>query len=157
MMRTLFLIACLLAAPAAAQDLTVIDLSHQVHAVTTVQLAAMPRTTVSAKARNGQVHVFSGPSLAAILKLADAPSGANLKGKDMADVVLVSARDGYRVVLSLAETDPSLADGKILLADQMDGKAIGPEDVPLRLIVPGDARPVRWARMVERIEIIRLP
>lgn len=144
------------AGPATARDLIIIDLAHQAHHLTQVELAALPQESLSAKTRDGQPHVFRGPSFSAILKIANAPSGAELRGPDLADVVLVSARDGYRVALSLAETDPSLGGGNIVLADQVDGKAIGSGDGPLRLIVAGDARPARWARKVCRIAVIRL-
>jgi len=158
MIRTLaaITISLLAAGSVAAQALIIVDLTHRAHNLTQAEVAALPQVSLPVKTKDGQTHVFSGPSLAAILKIAGAPSGADLRGKDLADVVVVSARDGYRVALSLAETDPALGGKKIVVADRVDGKAIGPEDGPFRLIVAGDTRAARWARMVRQIAVIQL-
>jgi DMSO/TMAO reductase YedYZ molybdopterin-dependent catalytic subunit len=65
----------------------------------------------------------------------------------------VGASDGYRVVIGLAETDPGVRHEKILLADRVEGGPLPPTEGPFRLVVEGDLRPVRSARMVTAISV----
>jgi hypothetical protein len=58
-------------------------------------------------------------------------------------VALASGSDGYSVLLSLAEVDPSFHDGQVLVADTRDGQPLA-KTGPLELIVSGDKRPARW-------------
>ena len=68
-------------------------------------------------------------------------------------IVLVEAADGYRAVLSLAELEPELTDRIIVLADTKDGQPLPPREGPLRVIVPGEKRPVRWVRQVKALTV----
>jgi hypothetical protein len=68
--------------------------------------------------------------------------------------LVVEAADGYRVVLALADLDPTLGGRRILLADRMDGKPLPPDEAPWRLIIVGDQRPSRSARQVVTIRVI---
>ena len=56
----------------------------------------------------------------------------------------------------LAETDPGTRAGKVLLVDRADGAPLAAGDGPFRIVVSDDLRPARSARMVEKIEVIRL-
>ena len=71
------------------------------------QIAAMTHTQLIVT-QHGVRKRFSGPLLADVLKIANAPGGEKLKGPDLSDVVLVSAKDGYVVAFALAETDPAM-------------------------------------------------
>jgi hypothetical protein len=86
-----------------------------------------------------------------------APAGKGLHGPALADFVVVSAKDGYRVVLGLAETDPGVRTEKILLADRAEGAPLPPTEGPFRLVIEGDLRPVRSARMVTSIGVQTAP
>jgi len=123
-------------------------------ALTEADLAALPRHTLKASA-HGVSGEFSGVSLADLLHLVSAPSGEALRGKELADYVVVDARDGYRVVFSLAELDAGFTDRVAVLADRMDGKAMDSASGPLHLIVPDEKRPARWVRQVTRISLGR--
>lgn len=120
--------------------------------ITVADLAAGPRETIT-MAIHGQTYTFEGVALTTLLARVGAPTGENLRGLALPSTVLVTARDGYRVALALAETDPGMTSRKIILADTMDGAPIGAEDGPFRLVVEGDLRPARSARMVSRIEV----
>ncbi len=80
-----------------------------------------------------------------------------LPGAQLARYVLVDARDGYRVLYSLAELDPGTGKRRVLLVDRCNGAALGQEDGPLRLIAPEDARPARWVRQVKSITVVTAP
>ncbi len=124
--------------------------------ITAADLAKLPRHTTTASA-HGVTGEFSGVALADLLHLVGAPSGDSLRGPELADYVLVEARDGYRVVFALAELDAGFTDRVAILADRKDGKAIEEKDGPLQLIIPGEKRPARWVREVSRISLMRAP
>lgn len=119
-------------------------------------LAALPRESVTATA-HGNTLQCEGVPLAALLGKAGALPGEPLRGAGLANYVLVSARDGYRAVYSLAELEPTLGNHKVLLVDRCDGKPLGDEDGPLRLIAPQESRPARWVRQVQSITVVAAP
>jgi hypothetical protein len=80
--------------------------------------------------------------------------GDTLRGPRMADVLLVSAADGYKVAFALAEVDPAFATREIILADKRDGKALDAKEGPFRIVAPGDKRPARWIRQVTEIKVV---
>ncbi len=121
-------------------------------------LAAMPRTKVKAT-EHGTGATYEGVTLTAILQKADAPLGKEMHGKALASYVLVTARDGCRVVFALPELDPAFTDAarQIILADTADGKPLPDKQGPVRIIVPQEKKGARWIRMVESVEVIKLP
>jgi len=154
------LAACLVTLLAAgvvhAQSVTLKGLDGQTATLTAADLAAMPHQTVTLT-HDGKSTVYSGAPLTAILQRVGAPAGKALHGPELADVVVITASDGYRVVLALADTDPAVRADKIILADSADGAAFSPAEGPLRLVVEGDLRPARSARMVTAITLERAP
>jgi DMSO/TMAO reductase YedYZ molybdopterin-dependent catalytic subunit len=121
-------------------------------------LAAMPRTKVTAKEHDAGA-TYEGVALTAILQKAGAPLGKDLHGKALASYVVVTARDGYRVVFALPELDPAFTDAAqhIILVDTVGGKPLPEKQGPVRIIVPQEKKGARWIRMVESIEVVRLP
>lgn len=141
--------------PAGLGELTVIGPAGQTVRLSLAELAKLPHVDVSAD-MHGQKHAFSGVLLSDLLGQAGAPTGAGLRGAELTHVVLVSARDGYRVALSLAETDAAIRPMRVIVADTMDGAPVPAADGPFRLVVEGDLKPARSARMIERIEVRKL-
>lgn len=121
------------------------------------ELAAMPRTKVTLKQPDGRAVIHEGVLVAELLKRAGAPLGKALRGDALASYVVASATDGYRVVFSLAELDPEFTGSEIIVADRTNGDALLPDQGPLRIIVPKDLAGARSMRMLERIELVRLP
>lgn len=119
-------------------------------------LAKLPRESVKASA-HGQNLDCEGVALASLLRATGATPADPLRGAQLARYLLVTARDDYRAVYSLAELDPSLTDRRVLLVDRCDGKPLGADDGPLRLIAPGDARPARWVRQVKSLTVVTAP
>jgi DMSO/TMAO reductase YedYZ molybdopterin-dependent catalytic subunit len=156
-MRALVAAACLalLAQPALAQSLELKGLAGQTATLTAADLASLPRQTVTFNT-HGEKHVYEGPLLIDVLAKVGAPSGQALRGAELADAVVVSAADGYRVALGLAEADPGTRPNRVILADRADGAPLAAKDGPLRLVIEGDLRPARSARQVTGIEVIRL-
>ena len=125
-------------------------------ALTAGDLAKMPREKISIPEKDGTKTEYEGVPLREILKRAGAPSGKDLRGKALATYVLAKARDGYRVVFTLAEVAPEFANEQILLADERDGKRMDANQGPFRLVCPNDKAGARSVRMLQAIEIVRL-
>jgi hypothetical protein len=118
------------------------------------QFAALPRTEITAvDPHGGATHVYSGVAMLEVLSRAGAPLGEKLRGKALQLVVVAHSRDGYATAYALAEFDPAFSDRTILLADREDGKPLGDNAGPFRLVLAGDKRAARWARMVDSLEI----
>ena len=147
--------ATLAAGASVAQDLKLIGLDGQSATVTPAQIAALPHVTLT-RTVEGKTATYRGVPLTDILAMVGAPSGKALKGPELRDVVLVEAKDGYAVALALAETDALVRKDEILLADAADGAPLPAGLGPYRLVVEGDQRGARLARMVTQIELKRL-
>ena len=155
MIRALIVAAALVLAPVAAlaQSLTVTNAEGRVTTFTPEALAALPQ----AEAKLGGKAVYVGASLSAILREAGVPQGPRLHGKPMQAFIVVTGKDGYRAVLSIAETDPSFRDAPIILAHRMKTGPLKLEEGPLRLVIDADARPDRGVRQVESIKVVVAP
>jgi hypothetical protein len=141
---------------ASAQSVALHGPDGQARSVSAAELAAMPHQTVTLASEHGPPRHYEGVLLTDLLQSVGAPAGKALRGPALADVVVVGASDGYRVVLGLAETDPGVRPQKILLADRAEGAPLTPTEGPFRLVIEGDLRPVRSARMVTTIGVQRV-
>ena len=155
----LTLLAATLATLASAQDavpsVQVTGAVKQPLTLTAESLAKMPRATVKTTSR-GIETAYEGVWLTDILRQAGVPQGEQLRGRALAGYVLAQARDGYQVVFSLAELDPSFVDGGVLLADTANGKPLFGEQGRFRLIAPHDKPGARSLRLLTRLEVVSL-
>ena len=151
---TTTLAAALLAFPALAQSVALKGPDGQVATLSAADLAALPHVKMTVT-EHGKISTFEGVLLGDIVTRVGAASGKAIHGPELATVIRVTAKDGYQVVLGLAETDPGTRKGRIILADRADGAPLIGDD-RFRIVVEDDLRPARSARMVERIEVIRL-
>jgi hypothetical protein len=129
--------------------------SGQSASLSAADVASLPRVSFAFDA-HGEKHVYEGPLLIDVLAKVRTPTRKAIHGPEMADVVLVKARDGYQVAFGLAELDPGTRANRIILADKADGAALGGKDGTFKLVAEGDLRPARSARMVSEIEVLRL-
>jgi DMSO/TMAO reductase YedYZ molybdopterin-dependent catalytic subunit len=124
--------------------------------VTMADLKAMPRSPMRVTDEHGLTANYDGVLVGELLKRSGVPMGEALKGKALASYVVVTAKDGYRVVFTVAELDPAMTGSDVLLVDTMDGKPLTDAQGPLRLVVPHDKTGARWVRMIERLDVVRL-
>jgi DMSO/TMAO reductase YedYZ molybdopterin-dependent catalytic subunit len=150
-----FLAASLLCGQDAQQSIQVTGDVKQPLTLTADDLAKMPRATVRTM-NNGMETVYEGVWLHEVLKRAGVPQGSELRGKALAGYVLAEAQDGYQVVFSLGELDPSFIDNEILLADTANGKPLFGAQGRFRLVVPKDKPGARWVRMLTKLEVVQL-
>jgi DMSO/TMAO reductase YedYZ molybdopterin-dependent catalytic subunit len=157
--RTWLLIAaaigCLTAQDAPQPAIQVLGAVKQPLTLTADDLAKMPRASVHATS-HGLETVYQGVWLHEILKKAGVPQGDELRGKALASYVLAQAEDGYQVLFSLAELDPSFTDNQVLVADTADGKPLFGAQGRFRLVAAKDKPGARSARMLTRLEVVQL-
>ena len=120
-------------------------------------LAAMPRTTITVKQPDGRGVTHEGVLVAELVKRVGVPLGKALRGDAMATYVIASATDGYRVIFSLAEIDPEFTGSEIMVVDRTNGQPLLADQGPIRIVAPKDLAGARSIRMLERIEVVRLP
>jgi hypothetical protein len=100
--------------------------------------------------------MYEGVWVHEILKKAGVPQGDELRSKALASYVLAHAEDGYEVLFSLAELDPSFTDNQVLLADTADGKPLFGAQGRFRLVAAKDKPGARSVRMLTRLEVVQL-
>ena len=160
-MKSVFVLAFLLLGCnlAAAQEsgpvVSLAGLDGQQSLLTLTELDALPRVQISAD-EHGAQHLFEGALLRDVLAKIGAPAGKAIRGRELADVVIVEARDGYIVAFGLAETDSTIRSERVILADRMDGVPLRADKGPFQLVIEGDLRPARSARMVSKIRLERV-
>ena len=138
-----------------AQPLRVTGAVKQPLTLSAEDLAKMPRAPARTT-NNGLETVYEGVPLHEVLKKAGVPLGSELRGKALASYVLAEAADGYQVVFSLGELDPSFIDNGILLADTANGKPLFGAQGRFRLVVPKDKPGARSVRMLVKLEVVQL-
>jgi DMSO/TMAO reductase YedYZ molybdopterin-dependent catalytic subunit len=131
------------------------DVSKPEH-YTLEQLQKLPVTKVTARDHDGAPAEYAGVPVADLLRRAGAPMGQQLRGRALANAVIVHAVDRYQAVFSLAELDPDMAAHPALLAWSRNGEPLPASQGPLRLIVPDDTRQARWVRQVTAVEVISI-
>jgi hypothetical protein len=115
-------------------------------------VASLTRQSVRGTS-HGHTADYAGYDLREVLGAAGALPFEPLRGKQLARVVRVKARDGYEVVFALADLDPSLGNTRVLLVDREDGQQLPTEDGPWRLVVPAESRPARWIRQISVVAV----
>jgi len=137
-LRWLLFIAVLGSAALECQELTV-QTDARKHVLSRADIEALPRLKVTASDHSNTVN-FEGASLNSVLKEAGITFGESLKGKRLASCLLVEASDGYRVLIALPELDPAFTDKPIVLVFQRDGKPLGEQEGPYRIVIPDEKR-----------------
>lgn len=145
--------------PASAEDgaagVALTGLGGEQASITRAELDALPRVKISVD-QHGATHAYEGALLGDVLAKVGVPRGKAIHGPEMADIVIVEARDGYRIALDLAGTDAATRSDRVILADTMDGAPLEDEKGPFQLVVEGDLRPARAVRMVSAIKVERV-
>ncbi|HST52007.1 MAG TPA: molybdopterin-dependent oxidoreductase [Pyrinomonadaceae bacterium] len=143
-------------ATAKAEDKVLLSVGGEVPkplGLTAGDLSKLPRRSIKAKDHDGKEYTFEGVELVEVLRLAGVGFGEHLRGKAVANYLLVEASDGYKAVFALPEVDPEYSERVVLLADKRDGAALAPAEGPFRIIVEGEKRHARWVRQVTKLTI----
>lgn len=153
--RVCFLIAvvALFANFAFAQQLTVQDEAGKQTVLQMSDIEALPHAKVVTTA-SGASASYDGVTLKSVLERSGVALGESLRGKRMSLCLLVTAADGYRIVLALPELDPAFTDKQVVLAFAKDGKPLDSKEGPYRLVIPDEKRMARWIRQVTTIKVV---
>lgn len=120
-------------------------------------LRALPAETVDVTylMENGTEvqHVYTGARLWDVLQLAQPTIDPELPESSLRLYLVLTAKDGYVVVLSMGEIDPEFGALPYLLAWDEDGQALDGEQSPAVLVVPGDRTEGRYIHGLVSIEV----
>jgi len=119
-------------------------------------LEALPHVKVSAAEHGAAPVEFDGVTLKSVLEKGGVSFGESMKGKRLANCLLVEAADGYRAVIALPEIDPAFTDKRVVLAFLRDGKPLSEKEGPYRLVIPDEKRMPRWVRQVTTLKIVEV-
>jgi DMSO/TMAO reductase YedYZ molybdopterin-dependent catalytic subunit len=143
------------AAPTPATSLAITgDVPHPL-TLDLAALRAMPRHSVTVR-EHDVTRTYDGVLVGDLLARAGAPLGDRFRGPAVSTYVLATASDGYEVVYSLAELDPTFTHSEAIVADTVDGAPLDATTGPLRIVVPGDVRPARSIRMLQRLDVVQV-
>ncbi len=71
----------------------------------------------------------------------------------LSKVVVATSADGSAAVLAGGELEPRFMDGAAILATTREGAALSADEGGVRLIVPWDRKPGRWAKRIVSLEL----
>jgi DMSO/TMAO reductase YedYZ molybdopterin-dependent catalytic subunit len=123
--------------------------------LTADDLTKMPRATVHI-AGSAKETVYEGVWLHEVLKKAGVPLGGDLRGKALTSYVLAEAQDGYQVVFSLVELDPTFIDNEVLLADSANGQPLSGAQGRFRLVAPKEKHGSRSVHLLTKLEVVQV-
>lgn len=137
---------------ARAQALTLVAADGKAKVLGPADLADLPRAEVKVTLETG-AQTYEGPILAYVLRAGGLPVGPKLHGDPLRAYVVMTGKDGFQAVYSLAELDKDFHDDVVILADHVDGKPLPDKEAPWRLASSGDRKGWRSVFGLARIEV----
>ena len=129
-------------------------------ALSQLELEKLGVTTVP-WTNHGQTHQVTGVRVDDVLLHFGFQPGAMGKDVPVKDkvkgyrqVLVATARDGFQAVFSCAELSHGMGGTTALVVWQIDGKPLGPDVGPLRLVVVTDGEPARSIRQLESLRVL---
>jgi hypothetical protein len=139
---------------APSTELTLRGLDGKTIILSPADLAALPHKTVAVMNHHTNANeTYSGVALSDLLVKVGAPQGSDVKGKLFMLGVIAEGTDRYSVLFAIAETDPTIHTGDILVADQMNGQKLD-KDGAFKLVSTEEKRPARWVRNLSSISVV---
>jgi hypothetical protein len=120
------------------------------------ELAALPHKSVSVfNAHSKTNETYSGVLLADLLSKVGVPLGEAVRGKLFLIGIVASGTDNYGVLYSLAEVDPAIHTGDVIIADTLDGQKLT-KDGAFKMVSSEERRPARWVRNLTSISVVKV-
>jgi len=118
------------------------------------EFAALPHKTVSVfNAHTGANEKYSGVLITDLLAKVGAPLGENLRGSRLLTGIIAEGTDNYHVLYALAEVDPSLHAGDVIVADSVDDHKLGKSGA-FQMVSTEEKHPARWVRNLTAITVV---
>lgn len=119
-------------------------------------LAGLPHKTVTVYNSHSKINeAYAGVALTELLRKAGVPQGEEVRGRLFAVAVIARGTDKYSVLYALAEVDPSIHTGDVMVADSVDGHKLG-DDGAFKMVSTEEKRPARWVRNLEEIDVVEV-
>jgi hypothetical protein len=119
-------------------------------------LAALPHKSVAVfNAHSKANETYSGVPLADLLSKVGVPLGESVRGKLFLIGIVAQGTDSYGVLYSLAEVDPAIHTGDVIVADTLDGQKLG-QDGAFKMVSSEERRPARWVRNLTSISVVKV-
>ena len=124
--------------------------------LTPEEFAALPHKSVSVfNAHSKANETYAGVPMGDLLGKVGVPLGETVRGKLFMIGIVAAGMDGYSVLYSLAEVDPSIHAGDVLVADTLDGQKLG-KDGAFKMIATEEKRPARWVRNLTTLSVVKV-
>ncbi len=118
------------------------------------EFAALPHKAVSVFNSHSKANEkYSGVALTDLLAKVNVPLGENIRGKLFLTGIIAEGTDNYSVLYALAEVDPSIHVGDVIVADSVDEHKLE-KDGAFKMISTEEKRPARWVRNLTSITVI---
>jgi len=141
---------------APSTQLTLRGLDGKSLTLSPADLASLPHKTVTVMNHHTSAsETYSGVLLTDLLAKIAAPRGEGVRGKLFMLGVVAEGTDHYSVLFAIAETDPTIHTGDIIVADQMNGQKLD-KDGAFKLISTEEKRPARWVRNLSSISLVEV-
>jgi hypothetical protein len=98
---------------------------------------------------------YAGVPLADLLAKVGVPAGEDVRGKLFLVGIVALGADGYGVLYSLAEVDPAIHTGEVIVADTLDGQKLS-KDGAYKMVSSEERRPARWVRNLTSISVVKV-
>jgi Oxidoreductase molybdopterin binding domain len=119
-------------------------------------LAALPHKSVAVfNAHSKANETYSGVPLADLLSKVGVPLGESVRGKLFLIGIVAQGTDSYGVLYSLAEVDPAIHTGDVIVADTLNGQKLG-KDGAFKMVSSEDRRPARWVRNLTSVSVVKV-
>src|SRR5277367_6656799 len=119
-------------------------------------LAALPHKSVAVfNAHTKANETYSGVPLAELLSKVGVPLGESVRGKLFMIGIVAQGTDSYGVLYSLAEVDPAIHTGDVIVADTLDGQKLT-KDGAFKMVSSEEKRPARWVRNLTSISVVKV-
>jgi DMSO/TMAO reductase YedYZ molybdopterin-dependent catalytic subunit len=119
-------------------------------------LQSLPSETMEVTYEAGgtpTAHTYTGVRLIDVLDVLGMTGDPATHNPLLRRYLVVTARDGYQIVLSGGELDPNFGNTPVLLAWAEEGAPLPADEGPLRLVVPGDLRGGRYIYGIVSIDV----
>lgn len=120
------------------------------------EFAALSHKTVSVfNAHSKTNEKYSGVPLTDLLAKVGVPLGEKVQGKLFLIGIVAEGTDHYQVLYTLAEADPSIHTGDVIVADAVDDHKME-KDGAFKIVSTEEKRPARWVRNLASITVVEV-
>ena len=118
------------------------------------EIKSLPHISVTVHNPGSKVDErYSGVRISKIFEQIGAPTGRDLDALVRSKFLFAAGSGGDLAVISLAEIDPNLHLGEVIVADSLDGHPLDPSLGPLRLVISEDKSTARCLKHLTSIEL----